>query len=124
MLDKSFFSRERFNAPDLAEKVMARWGVVYRGVDSLHASELHEHGPGLLEPSAAPIARHDSRLHADQRREAIQAAQIGSNVFGIEAYRERRAEAEDLGRHRMMEQAREQAEQARMYPEAPHEFIA
>jgi hypothetical protein len=115
MLDKSHFFRERLQpSSDLAERVRARWGIVYHAVEAIHGSEIVEHGTDLLQPETPP--QQPVAATPVPKREAVQAAQVGSNVFNLEAYREHRqqtaAEVEAIGQQRLAEQARLNAEAA------------
>lgn len=116
MFDKSHFFKERLRvSPELAERARARWGIVHHAVEAIHASQTAEFGAGLLQPETVPqqsVARESVSRH-----EAVRAAQVGSNVFGLEAYSAQRqqtaAEVEAMGQRRLAEQARLNAELAR-----------
>lgn len=116
MFDKSHFFKERLRvSPELAERARARWGIIHHAVEAIHASETAEFGAGLLQPetvSPQPVVQ-----ESGSRREATRAAQVGSNVFGLEAYSVQRqqtaAEVEAMGLQRLAEQARLNAELAR-----------
>jgi|GEM_PF-6106432 len=115
MFDKSHFSKEHHRlSSDVAERLRARWSMVYHAVEAIHASEIAEHGAGLLQPETPPqpsVANTSVTPIAER-----QAAQVGSNVFNLEAYREHRQqtveEVEAMGSRRLAEQARLNAEAA------------
>ncbi|HVV25759.1 MAG TPA: hypothetical protein VHC21_01885 [Candidatus Saccharimonadales bacterium] len=111
MFDKTFFSRERFSASEVAEKIRARWGVEYHSAEGLRRALVAEH-PEL----AAPQQPRRQPITAEQRQTALDASRIGENVFNLEAYGERRSEitreSEAVGRQRMENQARLNAQEA------------
>jgi hypothetical protein len=110
MLDKTSFFRERFSAlPDRAERIMARWGIVYRSVDSVQERIVAEHGADIMRLPVAPAAAVTPEA---QRPRIDTAQQMGGKVFDLNAHRERRAEAEIIGQERLAQQARLNAEEA------------
>jgi hypothetical protein len=115
MFDTSRLFNERLRrSPELAERIRARWSVVYHAVEAIHASEIAEHGADLARPEAT--SQRPAVTAPEAKRQAVQAAQVGSNIFNLEAYRTRReqtaAEVELIGQQRQVEQARLNAEAA------------
>lgn len=108
MTDKTNFFGERIRvSADLAERVRQRWGVVFYAVENEHQAQIVDHGPNFLRPESTistPVER------------PIDAAQIGSQVASLDAYRERqefRQYSETLQSERLAADARQAAEEAR-----------
>lgn len=105
MTDKINFFGERVRvSADLAERIKQRWGIVYYATENEHQAQIVDHGPDFLRPeTTAPVSVERS----------VDAAQIGSQVASLDAYRERQEYSEILQSERLAADARQAVEEAR-----------
>lgn len=109
--NKTNFSQESLRvSSELAAKIRQRWAIDYHAAEGTQRSLLAEHGPDLLQPnsdSVPPVA-----VASVEKRHVVDAAQVGSTVFGLETHHERRQEVAGLAQDRQVREAQLGVEEA------------